>query len=328
MPYYVTDPSSGVYKPFANGGTLALVDKSTFKSGDPNNPSWEITDKWMGHPTVVTNAKNNPSSYFPDASWIKELSTKESGPYWEVEVKYGNIELLSTWTLDSNMIEPRISTHPNAILLDKARAGWTNMIEHFVDYHRNNLNDRVFNFEQVKMIAATKYNPDPAAGQTQGSLDKMDVGPNGLIRWHRPLANGAWIYPNTGLSITQLNDLAAKYAQAFLLGQEAFQEPQWVIRNEVTVTADFNFSLWPKMFQNVNRMILGDVRQGFGISDMRYETLLYNETIPAGIVVSGVDYWHKQPIQKTQTTLNQFIVNREYYGRYWFNKFTYDLATY
>ncbi len=320
MPYFVKDPSSGVYKPFANGGTLSLVDKSTFKSGDPNNPTWEITDKWMGHPTVVTNAKNNPSSYFPDASWIKELSTKESGPYWEVEVKYGNIELLSTWTLDSNMIEPRISTHPNAILLDKARAGWTNMIEHFVDYHRNNLNDRVFNFDQVKMIEKTEYDPDADPEQTQGSMEQMDSGPNGLIRWHRPLPNGAWIYPTTGLSLFELNQLAAKYAQAFLLGQEAFQEPQWVIRNEVTVTAAFNFSLWPAMFQNVNRMVAP--------SQMAYEPLLYNETIPAGIVVSGVPYWHKQPIQKTQTTLNQFIINREYYGRYWFNEFTYDLATY
>ena len=62
MPYFVKDTDSGVYKPFANGGTLSLVDKSTFKSGDPNNPTWEITDKWMGHPTVVSNAKNNPAS--------------------------------------------------------------------------------------------------------------------------------------------------------------------------------------------------------------------------------------------------------------------------
>ena len=82
------------------------------------------------------------------------------------------------------------------------------------------------------------------------------------------------------------------------------------------------------MFQNINRMILGDPTQVNNVSDMRYEPLLYNEVIPAGIVVSDVHYWHKQPIQKTQTTLNQFIINREYYGRYWFNEFTYDLATY
>ena len=323
MPHYYTDGSS-TYKPLENGGTLSLVDKSTFKSGDPNNPSWEITDKWIGHPTVVAKAKLKPQFYFADSSFIKEISTKESGPYWEMEVKYGNIELLSTWTLDSNMIEPRISTHPNAILLDKARPGWTNMIEHFVDYHRNNLNDRVFNFDQVKMIPQTRA----ANSQDQGSMANMNQGNAGLIKWHFPLESGHWIYYNTGLSLPELNILAAKYAQAFLLGQEAFQEPQWVIRNEVTVNANFNFSLWPKMFQNINRMILGDPTQVNNVSDMRYEPLLYNEVIPAGIVVSDVHYWHKQPIQKTQTTLNQFIINREYYGRYWFNEFTYDLATY
>ena len=318
--YFSADLSNSSYKPFANGGSLALVNKSTFKSGDPNNPTWEITDKWMGHPTVVVNAKNNPSAHFPDASWIKGLSTTESGPYWEIEVKYGNIELLSTWTLDSNMIEPRISTHPNAILLDKARPGWTNMIEHFVDFHRNNLNDRVFNFDQVKMIEATEVDKTTVPPQTQGSMKEMNQGNDGLIRWHLPLESGAWIYPVTGLSLFELNQLAAKYAQAFLLGQEAFQEPQWVIRNEVTVTAAFNFALWPTMFSNVNRMITPSL--------MVNEPLLYGESIPSGIVVSGVSYWHKQPIQKTQTTLNQFIVNREYYGRYWFNEFTYDLATY
>src|SRR5210317_1806333 len=200
MPYYTADSSSGVYKPFSSGGTLSLVDKSTFKSGDPNNPTWEITDKWMGHPTVVTNARNNPASYFPDASWIKELSTKESGPYWEIEVQYGNIELLSTWTLDSNMIEPRISTHPNAIILDQARAGWTNMIEHFVDYHRNNLNDRVFNFDQVKMIPATQVTDS----QPQGDLADMNQGASGLIPWHLPLESGAWINP-VSLSLPELN---------------------------------------------------------------------------------------------------------------------------
>jgi len=318
--YFSADLSNSSYKPFANDGSLALVNKSTFKSGDPNNPTWEITDKWMGHPTVVVNAKNNPSAYFPDASWIKGLSTTESGPYWEIEVKYGNIELLSTWTLDSNMIEPRISTHPNAILLDKARPGWTNMIEHFVDFHRNNLNDRVFNFDQVKMIEATEVDETTVPPQKQGSMNKMNQGNAGLIRWHLPLESGAWIYPVTGLSLFELNQLASKYAQAFLLGQEAFQEPQWVIRNEVTVTAAFNFALWPTMFSNVNRMITPAL--------MVNEPLLYGESIPSGIVVSGVPYWHKQPIQKTQTTLNQFIVNREFYGRYWFNEFTYDLATY
>ena len=314
LPRYFSNHASA-FKPLGSGGTLMLVDKKTFRSGDPNNPNWEVTDVWQGHPTVIVHARDNPSIYFDHPSWIKDLSTKEKGPIWEAEVKYGNIELLSTWTLDSNMIEPRISTHPNAIILDSARPGWTNMIEHFVDYHRNNLNDRVFNFAQVQMIPATVI----GSGDEQGSLDDMDIGAAGLIKWHKPLESGAWVYPVTGYSIDDLNLLAAKYAQAFLLGQEAYQEPQWVIRNEVTVSAAFNFSLWPKMFLNVNRM--------FTSQQMRFEPLLAGEVIPAGIVVPGVPYWHKQPIQKTQTTLNQFVINREWYGRYWFNEFTYSLAS-
>ena len=58
MPYYTTDPSSKVYKPFANGGTLSLVDKSTFKSGDPNNPTWEITDKAAALADAATAMEN------------------------------------------------------------------------------------------------------------------------------------------------------------------------------------------------------------------------------------------------------------------------------
>lgn len=290
-----------------------LSEVNTFQSGDPNNPGWEITERYEGHPTVVAAAELAPATYFLNPSWIKSIRAKKVGPIWEITATYGNIELLSTWTLDSNMIEPRISTHPNAIALDQARPGWTNMIEHFVDYHRNNLNDRVFNFDQVKMITGTQV----ASGDTQGSLDEMDVGISGLIKWHKPLESGAWVYP-TGLSIDQLNVLAAKYAQAFLLGQEAYQEPQWVVRNEVTINAAFNFSHWPKLFANVNRMLTP--------YNMSYEPILSGEAVPAGIVVPGVPYWHKQPIQKTQTTLNQFIVSREYYGRYWFNEFTYDLA--
>lgn len=300
------------FKPYPSG-TLMLVDKQTRLSGDPNDPTYDVTDVWQGHPTVVAAARNNWSAYFPYASSIKEVTTKEKGPIWEVEVNYGTIELLSTWTLDSNMIEPRISTHPNAIALDRARPGWTNMIEHFVDYHRNNLNDRVFNFGQVMLTENTMV----IGEQTQGSKDEMDHGT--LIRWHKPLSNGAWIYTGTGFSIDQLNVMAGQYAQAFLLGQDAYQEPQWVIRNEVKVTAAFNFSLWPKMFLNVNKMLTP--------SQMTREPLLAGEVVPGGIIVPGVLYWHKQPIQKTQTTLNQFIINREWYGRYWFNEFTYDFAT-
>ena len=312
LPRYFSNHASA-FKPLGSGGTLMLVDKKTFRSGDPNNPNWEVTDVWQGHPTVIVHARDNPGTYFDHPSWIKDLSTKEKGPIWEAEVKYGNIELLSTWTLDSNMIEPRISTHPNAIELEKARPGWVNMIEHFVDYHKNNLNDRIFNFRQVQMIDETMV----LASTNQGSKDEMDIGDSGLIRWHKPLPNGAYVY-TTGYSIDELNYFASEYAKAWLLGQDAYQEPQWVIRNEVTVTAAFNFSLWPKMFSNVNRM--------FTPKQMFFEPLLSGEYIPAGIVVPGVPFWHKQPIQKTQTTLNQFVVNREWYGRYWFNEFTYKYA--
>ncbi len=309
MPVYLTEGGNN-FRSLSQGGTLLLVDKQTSQSGDLNNPGWSITDTYQGHPTVVENARLYPLNVgLPDPSWIKELSTKEQGPIWELEVKYGNIDLLSTWTLDSNMIEPRISTHPNAIILDKARPGWTNMIEMLVDNHRLNRNDEVFNFDQVKMTTATKLD----AGESQGNMQSAYP-----FKWHKPIAPGQWIYP-VGIGIDTLNVFAAAYAQAWLLGQEAYQEPQWVIRNEVKVTAAFNFNLWPKMFSNVNNM--------FTPQQMIAEPILTGESIPAGIVVPGVPYWHKQPIQKTQTTQNQFIINREYYGRYWFNNFTYNLAT-
>ena len=309
MAFYASNHPSA-FKSLAAGGTLLLSEKQTQQSGDLNNPGWEITDVYQGHPTVILNARNNPLSVgLPDPSWIKEVSTKEQGPIWELTVKYGNIDLLSTWTLDSNMLEPRISTHPNAIILDKARPGWTNMIEMLVDNHRMNRNYEVFNFDQVKMISSTQV----SGSNPQGGL--QDAYP---FAWHYPLPDGSWIYP-VGYGIDVLNQFAARYAQAWLLGQEAYQEPQWVIRNEVTVTAAFNFALWPLLFRNVNAM-LNPVR-------MLTEPLLVGESIPGGIVVPGVPYWHKQPIQKTQTTQNQFIINREWYGRYWFNEFTYNLAS-
>ena len=210
LPRYFSNHATA-FKPLSSGGTLMLVDKKTFQSGDPNNPTWEVTDVWQGHPTVIVHARDNPSIYFDHPSWIKDLSTKEKGPIWEAEVKYGNIELLSTWTLDSNMIE------------------------HFVDYHKNNLNDRIFNFRQVQMIDETMV----LSSTNQGSKDEMDIGDSGLIRWHKPLPNGAYVY-TTGYSIDELNYFASEYAKAWLLGQDAYQEPQWVIRNEVTVTAAFN----------------------------------------------------------------------------------------
>ena len=309
MAFYHSNHSSA-FKSLANGGTLLLTNKETRQSGDLNNPGFDITDTYQGHPTVIQNARAFPLSVgLPDPQWIKEVSTKEQGPIWELTVKYGNIDLLSTWTLDSNMIEPRISTHPNAIILDKARPGWTNMIEMLVDNHRLNRNYEVFNFDQVKMIPATQVD----SGDVQGGL--QDSYP---FKWHYPLPSGAWFYP-VGYGLEVLNLFAAKYAQAFLLGQEAYQEPQWVVRNEVTVTAAFNFSLWPLLFKNVNTMLTP--------TRMLSEPLLSGETIPGGIVVPGIPYWHKQPIQKTQTTQNQFIINREWFGRYWFNEFTYNLAT-
>lgn len=321
--YYTT--SGNNFKPYPNG-TLLLTNKETRQSGDLSNPGFEVIDVWQGHPTVVERARLYPQSYFNDYTWIKEITTSQQGPIWEITVTYGNVDLLSTWTLDSNMIEPRLSTHPNAIILDRARPGWTNMIEYIIDQHRFNKTDSVFDFRQIQILPETKFN----TADDQGSPGTSDY----PFKYHKPLPDadavvvtgksnqgviaGGYAY-NVGYDIDYLNLIALRYAQAWLLGQEAYQEPQWVIRNEVTVTAGFNFALWPKMFNNTNAM--------FTPAQMVEEPLLSGETIPGGIVVPGVPYWHKQPIQKVQTTDNQFVISREWYGRYWFNEFTYNLAT-
>jgi len=277
--YFSNHPTA--MRPPGAGGELTFVDKQTFQSGDANNPVWEITDTWEGHYETVIDARNRPGVYFPG---YKEVRTEESGGIWRVLVEYGNIDLLSTWTLDSNMIEPRISTHPNAIALDAARPGWTRFIEFKVDEHFDNTPDTAFDFNSVKSSALT------------GGIQTVD-----------------------GFNVVQLDVAAINYARAWILGQEAYMEPQWVIRNEVTVQADFNFAFWPAMFRYVNQMLTPE--------KMRFEPMLTNEFIPPGIIVPGVPYWHKMPIQKRQTEKNQFVINREWWGRYWFNEFTYSLAT-
>lgn len=277
---YFTNDSQAV-RPPASGGKLTFVSKETFQSGDPNNPQWDVTDTWEGHPATVLDAKNRPSVYFPGYKSVRSI---EEGAMWQCLVTYGNIDLLSTWTLDSNMIESRISTSAFAIALDTARPGWTRHIEFKVDEHFNNTPEVEFDFTSVK----------------SGSL-----------------TGGINVVP--GYNVPQLDYYAEQYARSWILGQEAYLEPQYVIRNEVTVFADFNFAYWPKLFANTNRM--------FTPNKMRFEPILSGEFVPAGIIVPGVPYWHKMPIQKRQTNKNQFVINREWWGRFWFNPFTYTLAT-
>lgn len=280
MPHYFTNDPYAM-RPPGLGGRLTFVSKETSQSGDPNNPQWNIEDTWDGHPDTVLDARARPAAYFPG---YKNVRTVEEGPIWKCIVEYGNIDLLSTWSLDSNMIEPRLSTAPSAIALDAARPGWTRFIEFKVEEHFNSTPEAAFNFESIK-----------------------SAGLNGTINAVQ------------GYNVPQLDGYAEEYARAWILGQEAFLEPQWVIRNEVTVSAAFNFSFWPGLFQYVNQMLTP--------TKMRFEGILSGEVIPAGVIVPGVPYWHKMPIQKRQTSKNQFIINREWWGRYWFNPFTYSIAT-
>ncbi len=277
--YYTNDPYA--VRPPSAGGQLTFTNKETFQSGDPNNPQWDVTDTFEGHPDVVKDAKNRPAVYFPGYKTVRSI---EEGPLWQIIVTYGNIDLLSTWTLDSNMIESRISTSQFAIALDSARPGWTRFIEFKVGEHFDTTPEVEFSFTSIQSAALS------------GSIN---------------------VVPN--YNVPQLDYYAEQYARSWILGQEAYLEPQYVIRNEVTVFADFNFAFWPRLFNNTNRMFT-PVKMGF-------EPILAGEFIPAGIVVPGVPYWHKMPIQKNQTTKNQFVINREWWGRFWFNPFTYSLAT-
>ena len=280
MPLYSSVPGILNGLPLSHGGTLLYLGGTTEIVGDPSNPDWRTTDKYSGHPSVVADVRNFPKKWFPSHYKVR---TEETGPIWEVQVEYARVDLLSTWDIDTNQVQQTISVSEPGLALDTAFAGWTRFIEWTVDQHFQTNLTGPFDFETIQSSA----------------LD----GP---------------FTPVDGYSLAELNYLATEYAKMYILGQTSFPSTQWVVRNELLVSAEFNWSHWPKLTEKVNYI--------YTPQKMQFEALLPGEIIPAGIIVPGVKYWLKEKVNKQQTSRNQFVITRQWRGFDWFNPLTYKTA--
>jgi len=252
--------------------------------------AWSLTETYSGKPADVKFHRVNHATLYPTAV---DVDTDEQGAIWSLTVTYGSTDpaetlLNSTWTLDGNQHELRISNHPKARILDTAVPGWTRFIEVTIDKHYQETPDTAFTYSNIQ----------------SGAL--------------KTAAGGALSVSYTGLSLFQLNQIAEDYAKLWERSVEAYLLPRWVIRNQVEVNAAFAFSTSLVLYANVNRML--------NPFQMRLEPLQSGEVIPTGMVVPGVPWWHKQPFQKTQTSKNTFIINREYWGLESYEPFLYDRA--
>lgn len=249
---------------------------------------WLYEYTYRAEQSVIQNYINNRASLLPDAKTVNV--TKSSGPFWEMVVSYG-IYLHSTWALDSAMHEVPLIASAMGQELDFAFPGWGRFIEIKIDEHFST-ESAAYAFDYTKIQSSNLKESD---GTTDASFN---------LERNR---------------LTDLDVIAVNYAKSYIMGTEAFFEPRWIIRNEVTVSPSFNFSHYPILYSNVNEML-----NPFW---MAAEAILPGEIIPAGIIVPGVQWWYKQPFKKQQTNQNLFVVSREWWGLNHFNPYLYKSKT-
>lgn len=272
------------------GGGQLLLQKNEYRL---TPTGWTQVQTLTGTPNDVAYHRQNARTLYPNA--VDFFTREDQSPFWEVVITYGSLDpaetlLNSTWTIDGDEEELRISAHPNAVVLDVASPGWTRFIEYKIDLHYQTTPERKFDYTSIQ----------------SGAL----------------LASGGGAHTPThgNYSLAQLNALAVQYAEAWERSVEAYLEPRWVIRNEVEVSAEFNYAAALVLYANINRMFTGP--------QLISERLIAGEVIPAGTIPTNVLYWMKKPFQKTQTRQNRFLINREYVGLNWFDPFLYSAASF
>lgn len=252
--------------------------------------SWQLQETYSGAPVDVKYHRTNHLTLYPSAT---EVSTVEGGSLWQLVITYGSTDpgetiLNSTWDLDGNQHELRISNHWKARVLDTASPGWTRFIEFKIDQHYLNTPEKDFDYTTIKSASL------------------------------RNTAGNPYSPTYTGIPLAQLNEIAEDYAKLWERSVEAFLLPRWVIRNTIEVSPNFAFDTSLVLYANINRMLKP--------YQMQLEPLQSGEVVPAGMIVPGIPWWHKQPFQKSQTNKNTFVINREYWGLESYEPFLYDQA--
>lgn len=223
----------------------------------------------------------NRATAFPNAKEVEMIQDFEDGGWWAIRVLDG-IQLNSTWEIDSTQNNVPLSGSDMGAHLDFAFPGWPRYIEIKINewYAAETANQRF----ALSTIKSSSLSENPS---------------------------GAAVLNTQYLNQAQLDALAEKYALAYLTGQDTFFEPRWVIRNQITVSPDYAFDPTSVLYTEINWML--------GPSAMADEGLNAGETVPAGIIVPGVNWWHKQPFRLIQTTENQTVISREWWGANFFN---------
>lgn len=283
--YFANDSAPKIYR-----GVLLLKEKQySFAQG-----RWQLRETYHGNPYDVRYSRENHLTLFPGAVSVE---TVESGALWQFIITWGNVDpaetiLNSTWELDGNQHELRISNHPNALELTKAFPGWTRLIESRIDTHNSSLTQ----FNEFDYSTIKSANLSDTTGTT------IDFTTRGY----------------TAAQIAILDNLAEEYAKLWEKSVEGYLLPRWVIRNTIEVSSNFAFSTSSVLYKNINRML-----KPF---QMALEPLQSGEVVPAGMIVPGIPWWHKQPFQKSQTAQGTFVINREYWGLESYESFLYDQA--
>lgn len=248
---------------------------------------WTYEYKYRAEQSVVQHYIDNRATLLPEAKTVEAV--KGGKAFWDLNVSYG-VYLHSTWSLDSSMHEIPLIASSMGQRLDFAFNGWARYIEIKIDEH------------YAAETAANRFDFD-----TIKSSVLKEVGGTPAATINLQLGEG---------TASELDIIAENYAKTYITGVEAFFEPRWIIRNEITLSPAFNFSLYDVLYDDVNKMLSPHWMAAQGLQG--------GEIIPAGIIVPGVRWWYKQPFKKQQTNENLFILSREWWGLDDYNPFLYE----
>jgi len=274
-----------VARPGYTVGNLVFVEESqTFNI----QRGTRTTRTWEGLPNDIEYHYNNRNTSFP--GHVDVTREKTPTPYHRITAHYG-IDLFSVWGRQSAQHEVPLVASLMGQELDFAFPGWARFIEIEIDKHYTaQLAHSRFNLNSIKSSALFEDG------------DKTTPA----------------VLNTTRLTSTALDILATRYATTYIRGAEVFYEPRYVVTNTINVSADFNSDLYPVLDSNTGKML--------SHTRMLGEGLQAGEIIPAGTVVPPpkVNWWHKQPFQKQQTSENTFIVTREWWGVTYFDENLYE----
>lgn len=247
----------------------------------------QIERIYKGRPEDVLWHEARRATSFPGAKEVVVDEDADLEGFWAIRV-LDAVQLNSVWELDGSQNDVPLAGSLMGIHLDYAFPGWPRYIEVKInEWFAAETAASRFDFTTIQASSLTENDQSTAATL---NVDRQ--------------------------TLAQLNELATKYALAYITGQETFFQPRWIIRNQVTVSPETDISNFSVLYNHVNWMLSPFWMAG--------EAIQGGEIVPPGIIVPEVNWWHKQPFRLVQTTENQTVIAREWWGIDAFNNNLYS----